>query len=95
MVVRRSCLKGEPRSRLLTKKRVVLAGGSFCKFAFLCPDALYFLLTAIISSSYAMQTMDYTTFAGKYRLEEEIANGGCGPSFGPVRLQMDLTWNLL
>ena len=39
-----------------------------------------------------MQTMDYTTFAGKYRLEEEIANGGCGPSFGPVlRLPMDLT----
>jgi len=27
-----------------------------------------------------MQTMDYTTFAGKYRLEEEIANGGCGQS---------------
>ncbi|KAF9565445.1 kinase-like protein [Agrocybe pediades] len=25
--------------------------------------------------------MDYTTFAGKYRLEEEIANGGCGTVF--------------
>ncbi|KXN92102.1 hypothetical protein AN958_09632 [Leucoagaricus sp. SymC.cos] len=24
---------------------------------------------------------DYTTFAGKYRLEEEIANGGCGTVF--------------
>ena len=23
-------------------------------------------------------TSNYTTFAGKYRLEEEIANGGCG-----------------
>ena len=22
--------------------------------------------------------MDFTAFAGKYRLEEEIANGGCG-----------------
>ncbi|KAF9474494.1 kinase-like protein [Pholiota conissans] len=25
--------------------------------------------------------MDFTTFAGKYRLEEEIANGGCGTVF--------------
>jgi len=25
-------------------------------------------------------TSNYTTFAGKYRLEEEIANGGCGTS---------------
>ena len=25
--------------------------------------------------------MDFTAFAGKYRLEEEIANGGCGMSF--------------
>jgi hypothetical protein len=24
--------------------------------------------------------MDFTAFAGKYRLEEEIANGGCGMS---------------
>jgi len=30
--------------------------------------------------------MDLTTFAGKYRLEEEIANGGCGQSFYPVSL---------
>ncbi|EKM74707.1 hypothetical protein AGABI1DRAFT_116779, partial [Agaricus bisporus var. burnettii JB137-S8] len=28
-----------------------------------------------------MAAVDYTTFAGKYRLEEEIANGGCGTVF--------------
>ena len=30
MVVRRSCLNAKPRSRLLTKKRVLLSCGSFC-----------------------------------------------------------------
>lgn len=32
--------------------------------------------------------MDFTAFAGKYRLEEEIANGGCGmfPSSLPFHL---------
>lgn len=38
-----------------------------------------------------MATVDYTTFAGKYRLEEEIANGGCGqlsilPSSSTIKL---------
>jgi hypothetical protein len=27
---------------------------------------------------------DYTTFGGKYRLEEEIANGGCGQYSRPI-----------
>ena len=31
-------------------------------------------------------TMDAFTFGGKYRLEEEIAIGGCGPSFSPFLL---------
>ena len=34
--------------------------------------------------------MDFTAFAGKYRLEEEIANGGCGMS--PCCLPIHPSW---
>ncbi|PPR02896.1 hypothetical protein CVT24_002280, partial [Panaeolus cyanescens] len=61
--------KGRPRTQRLTNVAIedYLDSGS--------------LIRVKSASLFNTDAMDYTTFAGKYRLEEEIANGGCGTVF--------------